>query len=191
MNITQQLKHYRQQFELSKEALAEKLFISRQTISNWETGRSYPDLRSLLMLSDLFNVSLDELVKGDLMMMENKHAIQKMTHYLLGMLIFWGLMIIAVPLGRFIKFYSLAIGLVFWLLGMYCALQVEKTKKKFDVQTFAEISAFLESRDYDVSQKEREKERKKMRVKKIGMMGVSAVLTLVLLLLLTFIVEIW
>ena len=41
-----------------------KMYVSRQTISNWENDKSYPDIQSLLLLSNLFDVSLDQLVKG-------------------------------------------------------------------------------------------------------------------------------
>ncbi|MFH7307179.1 helix-turn-helix transcriptional regulator [Weissella paramesenteroides] len=42
------------------------LFFSRQTISNWKNDKSYPDIQSLLLISSLFNVSLDQLFKGEL-----------------------------------------------------------------------------------------------------------------------------
>ena len=51
--------------------LAEKMDISRQAISKWETGKSYPDIETILKLSDIFNLSLDELVKGDKTFQEN------------------------------------------------------------------------------------------------------------------------
>ncbi|MBO0442268.1 helix-turn-helix domain-containing protein [Vagococcus fluvialis] len=47
-----------------------KILVSKKTISNWETGKTTPDLESLLRLSDLFNLSLDELIKGDKEIME-------------------------------------------------------------------------------------------------------------------------
>ena len=55
---------------LSQEDVAERIFVSRQTISNWETDRTYPDVQSLLLMSDLFGTSIDELVKGDVATME-------------------------------------------------------------------------------------------------------------------------
>ena len=55
---------------LSQEQLAEKLYVSRQTISNWERDKTYPDVQSLLMLSILFGTSIDTLVKGDVTVME-------------------------------------------------------------------------------------------------------------------------
>ena len=66
MDISKQIKKYRLDSKLSQEALAEKVFVTRQTISNWETGKNYPDINSLVLSSTLFGVSLDTLVKGDL-----------------------------------------------------------------------------------------------------------------------------
>ena len=71
MEISTQIKKYRNTMELSQEELAEKIYVTRQTISNWENGKSYPDIHSLLLLSSLFNVSLDQLIKGDIEIMKN------------------------------------------------------------------------------------------------------------------------
>ena len=66
MEISNQIKNRRTAAGISQEELAERIFISRQTLSNWETGKTYPDINSLLRLSEVFHVSLDELVKGDI-----------------------------------------------------------------------------------------------------------------------------
>lgn len=66
MEISKQIKKHRLDAELSQEELAEKIFVTRQTISNWENNRSYPDINSLILLSNFFDISLDILVKGDL-----------------------------------------------------------------------------------------------------------------------------
>ena len=65
MEVGVQIKKYRNELGLSQEKLAEKVYVSRQTVSNWETGKNYPDIHSLLLLSSLFGVSLDQLIKGD------------------------------------------------------------------------------------------------------------------------------
>lgn len=65
MEIGQKLKNKRMDARLSQETLAERIGVSRQTISNWENNRSYPDIGSILKLSDLYDVSLDELLKED------------------------------------------------------------------------------------------------------------------------------
>lgn len=70
MDISNQIKTRREAMGLSQEQLAEKLYVSRQTISNWERDKTYPDVQSLLMLSILFGTSIDTLVKGDVTVME-------------------------------------------------------------------------------------------------------------------------
>lgn len=72
MKIGKQIRKYRTEMELSQDELAEKIFVCRQTISNWENNKNYPDVKSLLLLSSLFSVSLDILVKGDLEEMKEK-----------------------------------------------------------------------------------------------------------------------
>ena len=65
MELATHIKEHRARLGMSQEELAEKIFVSRQTISNWETDRTYPDVQSLLLLSNLFDVSVDSLIKGD------------------------------------------------------------------------------------------------------------------------------
>jgi transcriptional regulator with XRE-family HTH domain len=71
MEIGKKLKEARAKFGMTQEQVANTLFVSRQTISNWETGKSYPDIASVIRLSDLYSVSLDELLKGDVKMVEH------------------------------------------------------------------------------------------------------------------------
>ncbi len=71
MNIGEKLKTSRVKSNLTQEEVAEILKVSRQTISNWENERSYPDLIYILELSDLYNLSLDALIKGDNKMKEH------------------------------------------------------------------------------------------------------------------------
>lgn len=59
MEIEKQIKKYRTKMNFSQDELAQRIFVSRQTISNWENNKSYPDVKSLLLLSSLFNISLD------------------------------------------------------------------------------------------------------------------------------------
>lgn len=71
MNIGEQLKTSRVKSNLTQEEVAEILKVSRQTISNWENERSYPDLIYIVELSDLYDLSLDALIKGDNKMKEH------------------------------------------------------------------------------------------------------------------------
>lgn len=71
MEIGKKLKNARIEAGLIQEKAAEKIDVSRQTISNWENEKSYPDIISVIALSDLYSVSLDELLKGDQKMAEH------------------------------------------------------------------------------------------------------------------------
>ncbi|GGI66562.1 helix-turn-helix transcriptional regulator [Enterococcus alcedinis] len=62
INIGERLKEIRIKNNLTQEGLGEHLFLTRQTISKWETGKSVPDLENLILLSKLYQVSLDQLV---------------------------------------------------------------------------------------------------------------------------------
>ena len=64
MEIGSKIKEARMKIEMTQEQVAETLGVSRQTISNWETGKSYPDIVSVIKMSDLYEVSLDYLLKG-------------------------------------------------------------------------------------------------------------------------------
>lgn len=71
MEIGKKLKAARQGSGLTQEQVAERLYVSRQTISNWENEKSYPDIVSVVRLSDLYSISLDDLLKGDAKMLEH------------------------------------------------------------------------------------------------------------------------
>lgn len=71
MNIGQQLKEARIASGLTQEIVAEKINVSRQTISNWENEKTYPDIFSIIQLSDIYSVSLDDLLKGDRKVIEH------------------------------------------------------------------------------------------------------------------------
>lgn len=65
MKLGDKLKEARTKANLKQDELAERIGVSRQTISNWENNRSFPDIGSLLKLSDLYSISLDEMLKQD------------------------------------------------------------------------------------------------------------------------------
>lgn len=70
MEIKDMIKKARTERELTQEQAAETLLVSRQTISNWETGKSLPDIVSIIKMSELYQTSLDELLKGDPAMLQ-------------------------------------------------------------------------------------------------------------------------
>lgn len=90
MEIGKKLKDARMKSGFTQETVAEKLHVSRQTISNWENEKSYPDIISVIALSDLYSISLDDLLKGDWEMMEHLEEctnVVKSTQKLIGAII--------------------------------------------------------------------------------------------------------
>lgn len=65
MEIGTKLKNARSNANLTQEDIAEKIGVSRQTVSNWENNKSYPDIISVIRLSDIYGISLDTLLKED------------------------------------------------------------------------------------------------------------------------------
>ena len=71
MEISKCIKDARQNNNISQESLAEQLGVSRQTVSSWETGKSYPDIVRVIKMSDIFNISLDKMLKEDKKLVNN------------------------------------------------------------------------------------------------------------------------
>ena len=67
MTLGEKISALRNQLGMSQGDLAEKINVSRQSVSKWETNTSVPELDKLIQLSELFQITLDELVKGDIM----------------------------------------------------------------------------------------------------------------------------
>ncbi len=65
MNLGEKIVKIRKDNKMSQDDLAEVLSVTRQTISNWENSKNYPDIETLIQLSDRFHISLDTLLKGD------------------------------------------------------------------------------------------------------------------------------
>ena len=160
MELGTQIRKYRNERTLSQEALAEKGYVSRQTVSNWENDKSYPDVNSLVLLSEVFEISLDQLIKGDVEMMKEQidQTDQKKFERLSNIftILFLAVLITPVPLVHFLSYAGLAIWIVILGAGSYAAMLVEREKKKFDMQTYREIIAFTEGKSLSEIEKARE-----------------------------------
>ena len=65
MDFGEQIKSIRQKEKLTQEQFAMKLNVSRQAVSNWENNKNLPDIGMLILMSDVFQISLDYLIKGE------------------------------------------------------------------------------------------------------------------------------
>ena len=118
MEIGKKLKDARMRSGFTQESVAEKVNVSRQTISNWENEKSYPDIISVIELSNLYSISLDELLKGDEKMMEHLEEstnVVKSTRKLIGAILLNIItVILLVTLSMFLPDRS------YYLLVVFC-----------------------------------------------------------------------
>jgi len=92
MKIGYQIQTYREQHSLSQTQLADKLHISRQSISKWESGLALPTFANVVAISNLFNISIDDLVRGDMSLMNsltagNKEPLSRVFKIVVGGLV--------------------------------------------------------------------------------------------------------
>ena len=160
VELQNQIKKYRANMDLSQEELAEKVYVTRQTISNWENGKSYPDIHSLLLLSNLFGISLDQLIKGDVEIMREEIKevdLQKFNREAgIFSVLLIGTVVSCVPLAKFFGIYGLVAWGILWIITMVYAFKIEKYKKAHDIQSFKEIVAFMEGKRLDEIEKKQE-----------------------------------
>ena len=180
MELGKQIKKYRSEHGLSQDELADKIYVTRQTISNWENDRNYPDVRSLVMLSTVFGISLDTLVKGDLEEMKEQikaEDIRKLerdgrvfTILLLAMIL------LPVPLAHFLDWVGIGIWILWVAVTFWFARGIERQKKTYDIQTFKEILAFSEGGRLD--EPEKYQEIGKRRYQKVAVVIAASLITL-------------
>ena len=161
MEIGKRIKELRNEKGWNQEVFAEKTYVSRQTISSWENDKSYPDIKSLLLMSELFEVSLDDLIKGDVVEMKKEISNESIREFnkwsnilAVGFLI---AILIPYPLVHFFKWWGLLVFLLFWAALLAVAFKVEAIKKENDIQTYKEIVAFTEGKELTKDDKIAEK----------------------------------
>lgn len=188
MEISSQIKKYRHAVDMSQEALAESVYVTRQTVSNWENGKSYPDIHSLLMLCELFNISLDILVKGDIKEMKGQIKKEDIEQFNRDSIIFSVLMLImllsAAPLIIFIKLVGGIIWLMLAAVTMFYSIRIERQKKNHDIHTYKEIVAFTEGNRLDEIR--RQQEIGKRPYQKVILAVISAVIAVAVFAAMTF-----
>ena len=160
MEIGKQIKKYRTEAKLSQDELADKIYVTRQTISNWENDRNYPDIRSLVLLGSVFGVSLDILVKGDVETMKEKIDAEDIRSFKrdqrIYLILLAGEIILPIPLLRYLKVWGIILWLAWASVSIWWSVRIEKRKKAHDIHTYKEIIAFLEGRRLDELEKQQE-----------------------------------
>lgn len=192
MELGNQIKEYRTALKLTQDELAEKVFVTRQTVSNWENGKNYPDVHSLVLLSNIFDVSLDQLIKGDVEIMKekiNQEDIQKFGRdgNIFAILLI-AVIVLAVPLLKGLSIVGAIIWIILVGVMLYFAFRVEKTKKENDIHTYREIVAFMDGEKLDGIEKAREEG--KRNYQKVILVLASAVIALLVCIFFGFVLGI-
>ena len=166
-----------------------KYFVSRQTISNWETNKSCPDVKSLITLSNIFNVSLDNFIKEDIK--EMREIVEKATIKKFNVIsVVFLIELIVVAISAYPLFSIKGnIGIIIWLclfaITLYTASKIEKFKKSHDIQTYKEILAFIDGKQ--LTHDETQQEIGKRNYQKIIFAFIAGVIALIICFVVIFI----
>lgn len=117
MKTQDYLKYYREQEGYTQAQLAEHLMLTRQAISKWERGESYPDIENIILLSDLYDISLDELLRGS-KFLKKPHVIGSLNYPQKFMLRFLLVLLLSILLYfSNLPYHALSIFLTFTLIN--------------------------------------------------------------------------
>ena len=131
MDIGSRLKKHRLAKEFTQEDVAKKLNVSRATISSWETGRTFPDIEKLVYLSNLYDLSLDQLIKEEPVIMETIVKERKSLQYF-----------------KIIKRIGIVLLAAFVLYNIYWFSVVYTKNKNLANWQHTEVNNYLEKGDY-------------------------------------------
>ena len=186
MELGNRIKKFREKINMSQEELADKVYASRQTISNWENDKTYPDINSLKLLSNIFDVSLDYLIEGDIENMkktikesDRKGFVGLSRIYTIELI---AMVISAYPLLKYAGVIGIAIWILFTIITIISAFKIEKIKKEYNIQTYKEIVAFYNNKS--LTRDEKIEENAKIPYQKFLLSILSAIIAIIVFVLL-------
>ena len=160
MLIGEKIKECRLKFGLSQEDLAEKLDTTRQTISSWENGKTYPGIQTITTLSDIFNVSIESLIKEDVEIMRdtlsdskkeervkrnkdrdvmNRLNMLRFLNAFIGALIFF-------PVYTYLGRNWLLIPIILLVSAIIITIPIQIYRKKYNLHKYKDIVEFFDEK---------------------------------------------
>lgn len=155
------IREYREHAGVTQEQLAKAVFVSRQTVGNWERGVTLPDIQSLQLLAGVFDVTVDELLGGTASQLAHEAANDRRV-LMRSFIMEWVniLVLICVGLARSAlreygvswsayQGYSMLLGVVQWAVALYMLCTVagrDRVKRARNLVRATDIVAFLEGR---------------------------------------------
>ena len=178
MNIGQKLLELRKSKNLSQEEVAEKLNVTRQTVSKWETDQSMPDFDKIKPLCELFEITPNELVTGEKEekstgeLVDNKELTKKRA--------------LGIGLGILLYFVAIA-----WIMISIEVMHVQDEIGAAGFMVLCGIGTFLIIYTYITTKKDEPKEKKKVNTLRKQVNDILGVLTVIIYLLISFITMAW
>lgn len=128
------LKKVREQRGWSQEYLAKRIHVSRQSISKWETGKNYPSIEVLLSLSDLFDITVDDLLRSDENLEEKVIQDSKQRHRWPSFVLFWlgvflGIFLVSIIKNDGLYWVSMVEPIIMTLLLTFSIFCIHKGKQ--------------------------------------------------------------
>ena len=131
MEIGKKLKKARVQSGLTQENVAEKINVSRQAISNWENEKSYPDIISVIELSNLYSISLDDLLKGDEKMIE--HLEESTNVVKSNQKMIWAIIVNIIVVALLITLNMFIPDNRYFLVGVFCLMVITSSALLYQI----------------------------------------------------------
>jgi DNA-binding XRE family transcriptional regulator len=160
VELGRQIQERRERMGLTQDELAQRIYVSRQTISNWENDHTYPDIHSLLLLSTLFATTIDNLVKGDIEMMKKtvgRMRLKVWTWVMLALSVVGAVSIM--PAMHYWGNWGLALPIGIELATVAASVVTERIKKRNNLQTYSEILSFAYGTPRDEERIAKERQR--------------------------------
>lgn len=161
MEIGARIKEHRTAAGMSQDDLAARVYVSRQTISSWENSKTYPDVQSLLLLSEIFDATVDSLIKGDVETMNatierDSTIMKRLSYVMLGFLLLMIACLVWICVQVFAWDWALeqtvptfVLALVLWGIAMFAASWLDRIKRNHDLITYHEILSFWNGEQVD------------------------------------------
>lgn len=161
MEIGARIKEHRTAAGMSQDDLAARVYVSRQTISSWENNKTYPDVQSLLLLSEIFDATVDSLIKGDVETMNetierDSTIMKRLSYVMVGFLLLMIACVVWICVQVFAWDWALeqtvptfVLALVLWGIAMFAAAWLDRIKRNHDLITYHEILSFWNGEQVD------------------------------------------
>ena len=161
MEIGQRIRELRAAAGMSQDDLAARVYVSRQTISSWENNKTYPDVQSLLLLSEIFDATVDSLIKGDVETMtetidRDAQTMKRLSYVMTVFILLMVAALIWLSVQLSVWDWSLeqtvptvVLALVLWGVAMFAACWVDRIKREHDLITYGEILAYWKGEPVD------------------------------------------